>query len=90
VKIKPTSDDFSCNIDAPPLPYEIFNQQDDEKLKEGSLYFSRKPRNIDYKPYTIEQYKQIKPKEYVELGKLKPGMIFTSIHCMKALQELII
>ena len=37
------------------------------------LAYSRKPRQVDFKPYTLTQYKQIKPKEYVEFSKLQPG-----------------
>lgn len=36
------------------------------------------PMQRGYKPYTLEQYRQIKPKEYVEIPKIKPGFIHLS------------
>jgi hypothetical protein len=32
------------------------------------------PQQKGYKPYTLQQYRQIRPKEYVEIPKIKPGM----------------
>ena len=32
--------------------------------------------NYFFRPYTLKDYRKIKPQQYVELGKLKPGMNF--------------
>jgi hypothetical protein len=46
-----------------------------EMTEKERLYFSKQPRPVDYKPYTLGQYKQIKPKEYVEIDPhLKPDL----------------
>lgn len=42
--------------------------------EDKKLFFSKAPRKVEYKPYTLEQYKLIKPKEYVEISNIKPGM----------------
>ena len=34
-----------------------------------------------FRPYTIQQYKLIKPKDYVEISNIKPGMILHD-HCI--------
>jgi len=41
------------------------------KRDQDRLFFSRKPRRVAFEPYSIEDYMQRKPKEYVELGKLR-------------------
>lgn len=44
--------------------------------------------NINYeccvycRPYTLKQYRNIKPKEYVEIPNLKPGMNFNNFVCV--------
>ncbi|KAJ1413073.1 hypothetical protein B484DRAFT_172185 [Ochromonadaceae sp. CCMP2298] len=57
--------------DVPPLPYESDSR--DSKKQQDSIYFSKKPRPVDFKPYTMKQYKLIQPKEYVEISNIKPG-----------------
>jgi competence protein ComGF len=45
-----------------------------EKELKNSLYYSKEPRQIQYTPYTLGQYKQMNPKEYVEIvPHIKPG-----------------
>lgn len=66
----------------PPLPCERpLNQPKDQSPKSPShltdqdrLFYTKQPRHVEFKPYTLQQYKMIKPKEYVELGKLKPDL----------------
>lgn len=42
----------------------------------SSLVKTPNAKKITYKPYTLEQYKQMQPKEYVEIvPKLKPGKL---------------
>ena len=54
------------------------NQNVDQKVSDNSKTVSAGKDTVKptkYKPYTLEQYKQIQPKEYVEIiPKLKPGM----------------
>ena len=54
----------------------IESEVDESRRQESEiLAFSRKPRPVQFKPYTLQQYKLIKPKEYIEYPKLQPGMI---------------
>ena len=67
------------SFDGPPkLPYEASaasRQPEREMTEKEQLYFSKQPRAVDYKPYTLGQYKQIKPKDYVEIDPhLKPDL----------------
>jgi hypothetical protein len=49
-----TKDDvMSVNKDAPALPCEAMTPKE-------KLYFSKEPREVEYKPYTLSQYKLIK------------------------------
>lgn len=38
------------------------------------LLFSKKARQVDYKPCTLKEYRESKPTGYVELGKLQPDL----------------
>lgn len=60
----------------PQLPCELKQKNVDEKplTEEEKLFFSKKPRAVEYKPYTLGQYKLIKPKDYMEIGKMKPDL----------------
>ena len=53
---------------APPLPSSDFTPAE-------QLYFSRQPRSVEYRPYTLEQYRMIKPKDYVEIANIRPGAV---------------
>lgn len=35
---------------------------------------------VHFRPYTLKQYKMIKPKEYVEIGNIKPGKRYFYIY----------
>ena len=37
---------------------------------EAQLAFSRKARAVEWQPKTMQEYRRLQPKEYVELGKL--------------------
>ena len=43
----------------------------DEK---SQLLFSKKPRRRSYQPYTLQDFKRIQPKKYLELGSLQPNL----------------
>lgn len=56
-------------------------QQKPESLNEAlvkspkdMLLFSKKARQVDYKPCTLKEYRESKPTGYVELGKLQPDL----------------
>ncbi|CAG9313132.1 unnamed protein product [Blepharisma stoltei] len=49
---------------------EMFNEEN--KAIERSLYFSRKPRFVDFKPYGLEDFKKISQKNCKMLGGLGP------------------
>ena len=38
------------------------------------LLFSKKARQVDFKPRTLKEYRATKPTGYVELGKLQPDL----------------
>eukprot|EP00602_Paraphysomonas_sp_CaronLab_P008651 CAMPEP_0185036958 /NCGR_PEP_ID=MMETSP1103-20130426/30731_1 /TAXON_ID=36769 /ORGANISM="Paraphysomonas bandaiensis, Strain Caron Lab Isolate" /LENGTH=349 /DNA_ID=CAMNT_0027574733 /DNA_START=203 /DNA_END=1252 /DNA_ORIENTATION=+ len=58
--------------DPSPIRYEAPERS--VRSSEEQLYFERQPRDVNYKPYTLQDYKKIKPQNYVELGKLKPDL----------------
>ena len=66
----------ASNKEMPALPCEISISSGvaSSMGPKEQLYFSKQPRDVDYKPYTLEQYKLIKPKEYVEISKMKPDL----------------
>ena len=51
---------------APPsLPCEVYPSKSavsSTTSPKSQLYYSKQPRDVDYKPYTLEQYKLITPK----------------------------
>lgn len=61
---------------APPLPYEKTEQSGGppHQSEKDQIYFSRKPRPVDFTPCSLEQYKASKPKEYVMIEKNKPDL----------------
>ena len=64
------------SISAPPLQSKSTESEAKglSKEREGFEY-SRKPRAVsNFTPYTLQQYKLIKPKEYIEYSKLAPGI----------------
>lgn len=64
------------NKEIPALPCEISLSSgvSSNVGPKDQLYFSKLPREVEYKPYTLEQYKLIKPAEYVEISKMKPDL----------------
>lgn len=76
------STEYAPQSPPPPLPCERpINRPKDQSPKSPShltdqdrLFYTKQPRQVEFKPYTLQQYKMIKPKEYVELGKLKPDL----------------
>lgn len=59
----------------------FFGNQNPESLNEAlvkspkdMLLFSKKARQVDYKPCTLKEYRESKPTGYVELGKLQPDL----------------
>lgn len=79
----------------PKLPFEAAashrasDPMEDKELSEkDQLYFSKQPRAVEYKPYTLGQYKQIKPKEYVEIEPhLKPDLTNDALLAKRANAE---
>eukprot|EP01032_Pedospumella_encystans_P017599 gene17599-20047_t len=57
----------------PPLPCESKSSKTNAG-QEDSIYFSKKPRPVNFKPYTLKQYKMTQPKEYVEISNIKPDL----------------
>lgn len=57
-----------------------------DEAKEG-LAYSKKPRPIKFEPYTLKQYKMIKPKEYIEFSKLQPDLNSDELRAKRANRE---
>lgn len=53
----------------PSFPCESHSSESED----ASLFYSKQPRQVDFKPYTLGQYRMIKPKDYQEIAALKPG-----------------
>jgi hypothetical protein len=52
---------------SPKSPTQISNQD--------KLFYTKQPRAVEFKPYTLQQYKLIKPIQYTEIqGKLRPDL----------------
>lgn len=53
------------------------------------LLFSKKARQVDYKPCTLKEYRETKPTGYVELGKLQPDLytdeLVAKVKCLPGL-----
>ncbi len=66
------------NYVPPALPIESMSEIRNSKEKEfkgkDKLYYSKAPRQVDYKPGTLNSYVASKPKEYVEIKKSKPDL----------------
>lgn len=65
-------------VSAPPLPCEqppveeVHSSEQADPKKQ--LYFSKQPRAVEFRPYTLKQYSLIKPKDYVEIAKMQPDL----------------
>eukprot|EP00752_Nemacystus_decipiens_P011450 g10168.t1 len=57
------------------------------KSPKDMLLFSKKARQVDYKPYTIKEYRESKPTGYVELGKLQPDLYTDELVAKRANAE---
>eukprot|EP01033_Poteriospumella_lacustris_P001653 gene1653-1205_t len=62
------------NLSACPSPKDQSPKSPSHLTDQERLFYTKQPRHVEFKPYTLQQYKMIKPKEYVELGKLKPDL----------------
>ena len=70
-------------LDVPALPCETDSSRAELSPKD-KLAYSRQPREVEYKPYTLQQYKIIKPKEYVEICNLKPDLNTDELRAKRA------
>lgn len=72
-----------------------FREQSPESLNEAlvknqsdMLLFSKKARQVDFKPGTLKAYRDAKPSGYVELGKLQPDLqtaeLVAKVNCAKS------
>eukprot|EP01038_Epipyxis_sp_PR26KG_P014997 gene14997-20174_t len=64
----------TSNILPPSLPCEIITKKSKSESEKESLYYSKQPRPVKFKPYTLDQYNLIKPKEYIEIANIKPDL----------------
>jgi hypothetical protein len=69
------------SVDAPPLPFEARRAKaaanaSQENLPENEkLHYSKAPRKVEYKPYSLKDYKEIKHDTYVIVpAKLQPDL----------------
>lgn len=70
--IQPQAPSLPCEMrHAPPLP----SAASSDFTPAEQLYFSKQPRSVEYRPYTLEQYRMIKPKDYVEIANIRPGAV---------------
>ncbi|CAM9091986.1 unnamed protein product [Hapterophycus canaliculatus] len=51
------------------------------------LLFSKKARQVDFKPKTLKQYRETKPTGYVQLGKLQPDLFTEELIAKRANAE---
>lgn len=76
--VSPRASYDSVNPDAPPLPADVRRDKaraSQEDVPENEkLHYSKAPRKVEYKPYTLADYRDIKPKEYQEIQKLQPDL----------------
>ena len=76
----PSVASLSCSRDPPARKREsvpVYGDAANEKLikqPQDQLFFSRKARPVNFEPYTLEQYRMVKPEKYFELGKLQPDL----------------
>lgn len=69
----------------PSLPYELSKMSSEASSNpKEKLYYSKQPREIEYKPYTLQQYKLIKPKDYVEISNIKPDLNTDELRAKRA------
>ncbi|CAN0405087.1 unnamed protein product [Ectocarpus sp. 12 AP-2014] len=57
------------------------------KTPKDMLLFSKKARQVDYKPCTLKEYRETKPTGYVELGKLQPDLYTEELVAKRANAE---
>ncbi|CBN75064.1 conserved unknown protein [Ectocarpus siliculosus] len=57
------------------------------KTPKDMLLFSKKARQVDYKPCTLKEYREAKPTGYVELGKLQPDLYTDELVAKRANAE---
>jgi hypothetical protein len=69
---------------APPLPSEASTDVPEDQ----KLFYSKQPRNVDYTPYTLKDYKDSKPTGYQEIPKrLKPDLNTDTLKAKRANKE---
>merc|ERR1711871_449791 len=67
---------------------EIEKQAQENVPPGEQLFFSRKPREVDYTPASVDEFKQkYVNKEYSELGKLGPDLDDDELLMKRAIQE---
>mmetsp|Transcript_18503 Transcript_18503/g.46554 ORF Transcript_18503/g.46554 Transcript_18503/m.46554 type:complete len:249 (+) Transcript_18503:469-1215(+) len=57
--------------------------------KEKELAYSKQPRNVDYTPYTLNDYQRMKPEKYFELGSLGPDLESNELREKKERQHMV-
>eukprot|EP00903_Cladosiphon_okamuranus_P009060 g8661.t1 len=57
------------------------------KSPKDMLLFSKKARQVEYKPCTLKEYRESKPTGYVELGKLQPDLYTDELVAKRANAE---
>ncbi len=79
------------NSNAPPLPHEAnrarISTADDELPENEKLHYSKAPRKVEYKPYTLADYKEIKHNTYVIVPKLQPDLNSDALIAKRANQQ---
>ncbi|KAL0232570.1 hypothetical protein GEMRC1_011317 [Eukaryota sp. GEM-RC1] len=57
------------------IDYHSFSKpQSSQSVSLAAAANVRLGKKVDYEPYTLEDYRRIAPKQYIELGKLQPNL----------------
>jgi hypothetical protein len=76
--VSPRSSLDEVNHNAPPLPFDREQRSSHPSAVDvpakDKLHYSKAPRKVEYKPYTLADYKQIKGETYKEVSKLQPDL----------------
>lgn len=57
------------------------------KTARDQLYFSKRSRSVNFRPYTLKDYRVSRPQEYVELGKLPADLNTDELIAKRANKE---
>jgi hypothetical protein len=86
--VSPRSSLDEVNPYAPPLPSDVSTALQHELPKKDMLHYSKAPRKIEYKPYTLQDYKEIKGKgELRDIPKLQPDLNSEELIAKRANKE---